>query len=225
MYIAIMWQKCENVWVLWIFLQGNIKAFRACKNNNKPSKSLAIKQEVHVFASAREKRTLKSSELQITLVWCRRQILTGEGVKKWRGPVAGRTQSSKGPGVRAGGKTDCCRETQLEQEEWGKGREVQHMWLATLSPQQSHRTSSAVSLGVPVPGCVSAGCPLHPRYLHTSSLSLFSRHTLAHVYWRRLSCLSSPFAPVRRENITAQGREALIRWQGCDVSRGCDDRR
>ncbi len=51
------------------------------------------------------------------------------------------TELSKGPGVKASEKRlskDCCGKTELEQklqENRGRDTEVEHIWLATLSPQ------------------------------------------------------------------------------------------
>lgn len=77
------------------------------------------------------------------------------GNEGMRGPCGRKdTEPSKGPGVKVSEKrpsTDCGGETELEQSyrrNEGKDTEVQHIWLATLSPRQSDHTSSADSLAV-----------------------------------------------------------------------------
>lgn len=84
----------------------------------------------------------------------RTQQMSKSACGKQRGQKGPRSRKdaepSEGPGVKVSEKrpgTDCCGETELEQN-CRRETEVQHIWLATLLPQQSDHTSSALSLAV-----------------------------------------------------------------------------
>ena len=120
---------------------------------------------------------------------------------------------SEGPGVKVSEKrpgTDCCGETELEQN-CRRETEVQHIWLATLLPQQSDHTSSALSLAV-LSRSVSLArlgvclLPSAPTLsFHTSSLHHFTsfctnmhtcvhtqKHTHTHTHIHSLTVPASP---------------------------------
>lgn len=136
-----------------------------------------------------------------------------------KGPPQQEELSKRATGVKAGGDGSRVRAGGVK-ERWRGG---QHIWMATLSSQQSQHTSSAAPLtfltrSASVPGCASVCCPLHHRYLSTlppiaAWTGSFHTHTHVQYVHTHLSCLTGPLAFLR-------GRRGADKVTGCDVSRG-----